>query len=111
MGTLPCTGPFKVGCVDLMTKSDIIPDDFDPYELCSANLGSLLRIYYPCVSDACTTKYKFSTWVPEPFQKTYCYGMMKVIGLSWFSWLGYYIKQILASIFFCNFGTYHLVIS
>ena len=39
MGILSFAGPLKIGCVDLMTKPDIIPDDFDPYAICSATWG------------------------------------------------------------------------
>jgi len=44
------TGPFQVGCIDILTKADDIPNDFHPSTLSKLKLGSLVRIFYPCTN-------------------------------------------------------------
>ena len=87
-----CTGAFSVGCVDLMTPSSTPcpPSDFHPTTLCKAQLGTLMRIYYPTTSPPTTEK---ASWLPDPYQNIYAhgfarYGQMKLMGWFLHKWLG-----------------------
>lgn len=78
-----CTGPFAVGCFDLMTKPMNIPKDFTPASLCDADtdLGTFARIYYPCKSDE--QNLKQSSWLPE--KEFYLESLMKSVGAGLFT--------------------------
>ena len=65
------TGPFKVGCIDILTKAKSAPKDFYPETLHGTKLGLLIRLFYPCVDK--TNKFKQAKWLLEPFQKIYAY--------------------------------------
>lgn len=90
-----CTGPYNVGCVDIMTKDKSIPKDFhDPYAVCHAELGSFFRLFYPC-ANVDVSQYKQATWTPEPNQKLYAYAFMKHLNISprWFGWLSHLLTK------------------
>ena len=75
-----CTGPFKVGCVDVMTKVRPLPINLDLSTICKTDLGSFARIFYPC--DGNTSNYKLAKWMPEPYQSMYSSGILKHITMG-----------------------------
>ena len=95
------TGPFQVGCMDILTKAKSEPKDFQPRTLYDTKLGSLVRLYYPC--NGKTNKFKRAKWLPEPFQKMYAYGYAKASqASSFFGWMMY----LLASKILCFWPMY-----
>ena len=87
------TGPFNVGCFDLMTQCKSIPKTFDIPSLCSeeTDLGSLTQIYYPC-DESIANNHRHGSWLPEQNQKWYFYGLLKPMKIGW---LGPLIKCLL----------------
>ena len=86
-----CTGSFEVGCIDILTKAESVPKDFHPYSLHNSKLGSLVRLFYPCVDKK--NGFRRVKFIPEPFQKLYAYGVAAVVHLTdrllfrWFIYL------------------------
>ena len=97
------TGPFKVGCIDVLTKAESIPKDFHPQTLLDSKLGSFVRLFYPCSKE--TDQYKQSKWLPEPFQKMYAYGYTKLFpAASVVGWMYYRLtSKIVQPIFLRHF--------
>ena len=77
-----CTGIFGVGCVDIMTKASVLPRDMDPKSICATNLGSFMRLYFPCEKLDTNTTQKNATWIPEPNQKLYSYAFANYIKMG-----------------------------
>jgi len=100
------TGPFQVGCIDILTKADDIPNDFHPSTLSKLKLGSLVRLFYPCTNKTDLSK-NVSTnqvkWIPEPHQKLYGYSLagQANVKLPGFNWMIFKIaKNILCNAFY-----------
>ena len=74
-----CNGIFNVGCVDIMTKASIVPSNFDPKAICGNDLGSFIRLYFPCDQSCANSPSKKATWIPEPNQRLYSYAFAKYI--------------------------------
>ena len=86
------TGPFEVGCMDILTKAKSVPKDFHPETLHATKLGSLIRLFYPCIDK--TKKFKRAKWLPEPFQKIYAYRYGKASqASSFFGWMMYLLAS------------------
>ena len=93
------TGPFKVGCIDILTKAKSAPKYFHPETLSDTKLGLLIRLFYPCIDK--TNKFKRAKWLPEPFQKLYAYRYGKASqGSSLLGWMMY----LLASKILCSWS-------
>ena len=93
------TGPFEVGCVDLLTKADSIPKNFHPQTLLDSKLGSFVRLFYPCSNKK--DQYVQAKWLPEPFQKMYAYGYTKPFpASSVVGWMCYRLTSKMFNPFF-----------
>lgn len=89
------TGPFQVGCCDIMTKAKNIPKDFEPKWLCAeyTNLGILVDLYYPCKVEN-KSDLKLAPWIPTQNHKSYCNGTsVHTFRTSWFSFVVEYMQR------------------
>jgi len=90
------TGPFPVGCCDVMTKAKSLPVDFQPSWLCAqyTDLGSYMTLYYPAETELDVTQYDRASWIPDLHTSWYCNGLsVNNLRTSWFSFVVKYYQK------------------
>ena len=96
MGIPKPTGPFQVGCCDIMTKAKSIPVDVQPTWLCAqyTDLGVFMTLYYPCKMDLDEKKFEKAPWIPTMHTNWYCNGLaVNNLKTSWFSFVIKYCQS------------------
>ena len=91
------SGPCNVGCLDIMTKGVVDkPSSLHPKTLCSSQLGSFIRLFYPCDPSSSSSEFTESRWLPEKQKQSYVNGFIQHLKLSVsvFGWLANWLTRM-----------------